>query len=380
MTPYYARNGVVIYCADCRDVLPTLGPFKSIITDPPYHLTSVSRKGSSRTNDPASPFGRHRIGERGFMGKTWDGGGVSFDPETWLSVLEAAKPGAMLLSFGGTRTWHRIAAAIEDAGWEIRDTICWLYGSGFPKSLNIGKSAGRAEWEGWGTALKPAFEPIIVAMKPLDGTFAENALAHGVAGLNIDGCRIGENPGYRYNADKNGTTFHGQQGERIRQTADKKGAQFIESTKGRWPANLILDDEAAALLDEQSGKTVSRAAPRGGTSPNPMSWGQVRADGQEMAGHTDSGGASRFFYCAKASCSERGEGNDHPTVKPLALMRYLCRLTKTPSGGLVLDPFMGSGSTLLAARLEGRPCIGIEKDERTCEIAVKRLEQLENVA
>jgi site-specific DNA-methyltransferase (adenine-specific) len=196
------------------------------------------------------------------------------------------------------------------------------------------------QWNGWGTALKPAWEPIILAMKPLVGTFAKNAETHGVAGLNVDGCRIGDNPGYKYNADSNGTTFHGQQGERQRRSAAKKGSDTIESTKGRWPANVILDEDAGALLDEQSG-------------------------------------ASRFFYCAKAAKSEKGADNTHPTVKPLKLMEYLCRLTATPTGGIVLDPFCGSGSTLLAARNTGRDYVGIELNEEYAAIARQRLESRE---
>lgn len=376
------------------------GLIDSIITDPPYGLS--------------------------FMGKGWDHGvpGVPY----WAEMLRVAKPGAMLLAFGGTRTFHRLTCAIEDAGWEIRDCLIWLYGSGFPKSMDISKALDKAAgaerevvgksnrhvsgkpeqrteglcgsstfqetvgmgmyvtapatdaaklWDGWGTALKPAWEPIILAMKPIDGTFANNALSHGVAGLNIDGCRVGDNPGYKYNADKNGTTFHGEQGNRIKQTAEKKGRETIESTKGRWPANVILDEEAGAALDAQTGvlKSGSNCIRRkeGYFGAGDSKHGGLGQAGDVQKTYGDSGGASRFFYCAKAGKKEKGEDNTHPTVKPLAVMEYLCTLTKTPPGGIVLDPFAGSGTTLLAARNTGRPFIGIEKEADYITIINKRL-------
>jgi site-specific DNA-methyltransferase (adenine-specific) len=366
------ENGIALYDGDLRDVLPTLpeAPVDFVCTDPPYGLD--------------------------FMGKDWDAQVPG--PEYWEAIARVCKPGALLLAFGGTRTWHRLACAIEDAGWEIRDTLMWLYGQGFPKSADVGKlidkahgaqrevvgdkldrpgyhlsaSAGGAAfgsgvashtveerikaaqitapateaakaWTGWAAALKPAWEPIILAMKPMDGTIAHNAETWSVAGMNIDACRIGENPGYKYNADRNGTTFHGQQGARIKRTAEKNGAQYIESTKGRWPANLLLDGETAAQLD----------------------------------GETESiGGASRFFYCGKATKKEKGGDNDHPTVKPVALMEYLLTLLSTPTGGLILDPFAGSGTTLVAAKRLGRPCIGVELTPHNCDIAISRLSQI----
>jgi site-specific DNA-methyltransferase (adenine-specific) len=213
-------------------------------------------------------------------------------------------------------------------------------------------------------------------MKPLDGTIAHNAETWGVAGMNIDACRIGDNPGYKYNADRNGTTFHGKQGERIKQSAEKKGSQFIESTKGRWPANLLLDEKAAAQLDAQTG-TLTSGKPSGtrkGTSGDSGIYGSdANRTGSVLTGFGDTGGASRFFYCAKATKKERGEDNDHPTVKPLALMDYLLTLLSTPTGGVVLDPFAGSGSTLVAAKRLGRECIGVELDVHNCDIAVSRL-------
>jgi site-specific DNA-methyltransferase (adenine-specific) len=373
LTPYYEGPGVQIFCGDCRDVLPSLAGISTCITDPPYGL--------------------------GFMGKDWDHSvpGVHF----WQLVLAALKPGAHLLAFGGTRLWHRLAVGVEDAGFEIRDTLMWLYGSGFPKSLDVAKAIDKASGNergkrdavktgnaamsghnfertpkgtpiaaeakavsGWGTALKPAWEPILLARKPLQGTVAANVQAHGTGALNIDECRIGSEQ-CGWNGGQNPNSFGGF-----------SGPPGPPGPPGRWPANLILDEDSAALLDER-------------------------------------GGASRFFYTSKASRSERERGidgpavlhgksrgaaaaaargedydngdsgfnrtvrvrNDHPTVKPLDLMRWLCRLTKTPTGGIVLDPFMGSGTTLVAAREEFRPCIGIELDERYCEIAAQRLSQ-----
>lgn len=316
-----------ILCGDNREVLRGYSEnyFDAVVTDPPYGLD--------------------------FMGKEWDRGvpGVAF----WEGILRVAKPGSYLVAFGGTRSWHRLAVAIEDAGWEIRDTLAWLYGQGFPKSLDVSKALdaeagverpivgtktvtrilnpedvrvfnyatglkGRGGeipvtgpateaakiWEGWGTALKPAFEPIILARKPLIGTVAKNILSHGTGALNIDGSRIGS-----------------------------------EGGEGRWPANVLLDQEAAGILD-----------------------------GFE--------GASRFFYVAKATRSERTRGgsvhNPHPTVKPLALMRWLVKLV-TPPKGKVLDPFCGSGSTILGAEAEGFEGIGIEIDPDSVRVAKERL-------
>jgi site-specific DNA-methyltransferase (adenine-specific) len=254
--------------------------------------------------------------------------------------------------------------AIEDAGWGIRDCLGWLYGSGFPKSLNL-----KGEWQGWGTALKPAWEPIVLARKPLRGTVAQNVLEHGTGALNIDGCRVGtkevlgrtNNGRERYNpssytvASPERTTFD---------RSDVAG--------GRFPANLIHDgsDEVLAVFPEtKSGKLLP-----GHGSGNSFGVGNHDKKPNKISGNYggDSGSASRFFYCAKASSSERGEGNNHPTVKPQALMQYLCRLV-TPPGGVVLDPFTGSGSTLLAALKEGFRFIGIELEEKYCEIARRRV-------
>ena len=348
-----------LYQGDSREVLPLLEPeqFTACVCDPPYHLTQASRKGSPRNNDPKTPFGRTRLGSRGFMGKTWDGGDTAFRPDFWVEVLRVLKPGAMLLAFGGTRTFHRLICAIENAGFEVRDCLMWLYGSGFPKSLDISKAfrkTARAtrkvvgelarRWDGWGSSLKPAWEPIILAMKPLDGTFAENAHRHGVAGLNIDGSRIGSS-----------------------------------EAKGRWPANLLLDEEAGSLLDSQSGITKSGAMKRCvGPYPGGNATTFLRGHSGPHNQHGDSGGASRFFYCAKADKRDRTcEGrvtNSHPTVKPRSLMEYLCRLVTPPGGGLILDPFMGSGSTGIGALLTGNRFVGIELEPESFEIARQRVE------
>lgn len=465
-----------VLCGDCRTVMAGMdaGSIDTILTDPPYGLE--------------------------FMGKGWDHGvpGIEF----WETALRVAKPGAHLLAFGGTRTFHRLTCAIEDAGWEIRDCIMWLYGSGFPKSLDVSKAIDKAaprvgmfdpfaahyekcrkavglthaaiceaghfydkhnhggasvnwakghgvptraqwdilqpildlsktwvplidrieaerqvvgqhpgdmgglagqrlgetggditapatdaakHWDGWGTALKPAWEPIIVAMKPLDGTFAENALQHGVAGLNIDGSRVGlpiphQPGGWHHEHTINDDGWTG-------------GDQDDKPEQGRWPANVIHDgsDEVVSQFPETPNSSRPESAGRsyqgvGGKN----TFGSFGHIGHSSL-HDDYGSAARFFYCAKASSADRGNvtyealplfgepeeehRNEHPTVKPVELMQYLCRLTATPTGGVILDPFMGSGSTLVAAKREGRDAIGIEIDQRYCEIAMRRLEQ-----
>lgn len=393
MNPFFANDDAMIFNGDCREVLADMPEvfIDTVITDPPYGLE--------------------------FMGKGWDKGVPG--PDFWVEVLRVAKPGAVLLAFGGTRTYHRLACAIEDAGWQLRDCLMWLYGTGFPKSHNISKSidkrlgverepdkytganfknkvfgkgmgggvttkrgaAGSSEgkaWDGWGTALKPAWEPIIFAMKPLDGTFANNALEHGVAGLNIDAARITGDMGPDRAKGKPRRTDNTKYG--------KANATINpQSPLGRWPANVVLDEEVGAILDEQSGKNKSnKRGPTGrhvyghpdGRDSNAMRTSSTKDT--TTRGHADSGGASRFFYCAKAGKKERGEDNDHPTVKPIALMQWLARLTSTPEGGLVLDPFMGSGSTGVAALAEGRQFCGIELDEHYIEIAARRLAKGEN--
>ncbi len=342
---------------DLLRVLPTLQPntFDACVTDPPYNL--------------------------GFMGKAWDGTGIAFNPETWRAVYRVLKPGAYLVAFGGTRTSHRMVCAIEDAGFQIRDSLTWLYGSGFPKSLNLG--------QGRGTALKPASEPIVLAWKPFKGTIAANVAQYGTGGLNIDACRIGTSAGddarrVRHSGAGTGDIEQWRTGQRA---SDNGGSHL-----GRWPANVLLDEEAAAELNEQSGERTSGARKaRGDPFQSGMFEGGRRHGGLCEA---STGGASRFFYCAKPSRKEReagceglplalagsgdhrpggtmheraGDGgpvvrrNTHPTVKPVALMRWLVRLV-TPVGGTVLDCFAGSGTTGMACKAEARPCVLIERE------------------
>ena len=304
-----------VFNIDCRlgmSMYPD-NHFDSIVCDPPYEL--------------------------GFMGKKWDSTGIANSVEMWREALRVLKPGGHLLAFGGSRTYHRMACAIEDAGFDIRDQIMWVYGQGFPKSHNLS-----GQWDGWGTALKPAHEPICMARKPLIGTVAANVLAHGTGALNIDGCRVltTENQSrprgsFPFSDDAWGI---GRPDEVSQSHAD-----------GRWPANLIHDGsaEVTALFPDKSN---TPCAPQYG----------------------DDGSAARFFYCAKTSKADRGEGNIHPTVKPTDLMRYLCRLV-TPPGGVILDPFAGSGSTGKAATLDGFEFVGFELSAEYTKIANARMVQ-----
>jgi DNA modification methylase len=373
----------------------------SIVTDPPYEL--------------------------GFMGKKWDSTGIAYNVDVWRECLRVLKPGGHLLAFGGTRTYHRMACAIEDAGFEIRDQMQWIYGSGFPKSQNISKAIdkkfgakreviktvkgmgkqnpewngtakGRKEnyykpeyqltasatpeakqWDGWGTCLKPANEPIVVARKPIsEKTIADNVLKWGTGGLNIDGCRIPTDPAVddprlggkgSWKTDKAAKNVYegGYAGENIQSSA-----------LGRFPANVILDEEAGRMLDEQSGVSKSNTRqPTGGQILNPETgWNQNAMIDKTVRGYNDAGGASRFFYIAKASKKERGEGNNHPTVKPVSLIKYLVTLV-TPPDGVCLDPFMGSGTTAVACIKVNRKYIGFELLEEYCKIAEKRLSKEE---
>lgn len=454
----------------------------SVVTDPPYEL--------------------------GFMGKAWDKTGVAYNVDLWKEVLRVLKPGGHLLSFGGTRTYHRMTCAIEDAGFEIRDQIQWIYGSGFPKSLDISKAidkegkrylffdevrnfllehlkisnlkladinnhlgfanngSGMAghwfgnitqqslptkeqwfklkgllkfgnkfdeifmacvnpnerpiiglhpnpaseifqggklnkevyqtsaatkeakQWEGWGTGLKPSNEPICMTRKPLsEKTVALNVLKWGTGGINIDGCRI-ESNGNKLRGGRNSENYQGTAGEgwdrpwrktedglkRSKQNAD--AAQNKAEALGRWPANIIHDgsEEVVALFPNTKSGFMKKGTKRlMSSNPNKNTYGHFDPDEVENDTYGDSGSASRFFYCAKASKSERGEGNQHPTVKPIALMQYLCRLI-TPPVGIVLDPFMGSGTTGIGAINEGFSFIGTELSPEYFEIAQKRIE------
>jgi hypothetical protein len=388
----YRDNTIGLWHGDSRDVLASLADSwaDSIVTDPPYEL--------------------------GFMGKGWDGTGVAYDVELWREAFRVLKPGGHLLAFGGTRTWHRLAVAVEDAGFEIRDSIAWLYGSGFPKSLDVSKAIDKAAgaerevigagkyaargrrtdnvvfgeatpsdrevitapatadartWQGWGTALKPAFEPVVVARKPLVGTVAANVLLHGTGALNIDATRIALDDAVNLDAKQRqhvgsaGMAGLGESGF----AADHEQATY--NAAGRWPANVVLDEGQAAALDQQSGTTRSRTGQPRGAAPGD-GWGMT-ATGAE---YDDSGGASRFFYVAKAPKSERPvvEGVAHPTVKPLTLMRWLVRLV-TPPGGLVLDPFAGSGTTGEACALEGFRCLLIEQSAEYLPLIAARLDR-----
>jgi site-specific DNA-methyltransferase (adenine-specific) len=353
-----------VVIADCREALRKMkwNSVDAIVSDPPYGLE--------------------------FMGKEFDSLGDGPGQQAWhlawaKEALLVLKPGGHLVAFGGSRTYHRLACALEDAGFEIRDSLMWIYGTGFPKSRDVGKAFDKKtpdlakQWDGWGTALKPAFEPIVLARKPLEGTVIANIQKWGVGALNIVGTRTEVTPG----------------------------------VLGRWPTNVMLDEEAGTMLDKQSGLSTSpKTVVQGGKRINGGQYASTGGDTPdrhtEVPGHGDSGGASRFFYCAKTSRRERNvgssflywqkkdkhtvvrvtkaewealdpknraHGNNHPTVKPMSLMRWLIKLV-TPKDGLVLDPFVGSGSTGLAAARENVRFVGIEKDENYAAIARSRLE------
>lgn len=374
-----------LFLGDSRDVLKILPDacIDSVVTDPPYALVSVVKRFGSPDAKPTRDGDVYSRASSGFMGKSWDTGETAFAVEFWAEVMRVLKPGGHVIAASGTRTYHRLAVAIEDAGFEIRDMVQWLYGSGFPKSHDVSKGidkaagavrakvrvdasdvrnpkatgAGRdgmdgatrpwieealargyhekdgdepatpeaAKWQGWGTALKPACEPWVLARKPLIGTVAANVLEHGAGALNIDGCRVG---------DEVRVNMPGSTNERVAMGGGWREDAQPTIAIGRWPANVIHDgsDEIAEGLGE----------------------------------------AMRFFYCPKASKADRGAGNKHPTVKPTDLMRYLCRLV-TPPGGIVLDPFMGSGSTGKACAQEGFAFIGIERESEYFDISLNRL-------
>jgi site-specific DNA-methyltransferase (adenine-specific) len=418
-----------LYLGDCLEILDTLAEnsVDTCITDPPYGLGFMGKEWDT--------FDKSQFGIAGNEGENdlkvkknfkvlprYNNGAGLYDfTLQWATeVYRVLKPGGLLLAFGGTRTYHRLVCGIEDAGFEIRDTVGWVYGSGFPKSLDIskaieakvqtGKSSPLAQrktamgadyrpsplagtpnygvtgnfinkdtnslpmqisaheaqlWDGWGTALKPAMELIVVAMKPLDGTFAENALKWGVAGYWIDGGRIGTEE----------HIVHGKEAGKFQPNGGETIKDYHE-VQGRFPANLIHDGSDEVLeLFPQTGKSTGGRIGNKGSALNMMGTNYEAGD----PGYGDSGSAARFFYCAKASRGERNAGLDiaeqnlHPTVKPIALMRYLARITKTPTGGTVLDPFMGSGTTGIACALEGRDFIGIEKESEYYEIAKKRI-------
>lgn len=357
-----------LFQGDCRELLRDLPDecVDAIVTDPPYELN--------------------------FMGKKWDGTGIAYDVSMWTECLRVLKPGGHLLAFGGTRTYHRMTCAIEDAGFAVRDSIQHIFGSGFPKSMNVEKAGAGEAWHGWGTALKPAHESIVLSRKPLVGTVAANVLAHGTGAMNIDGTRVEyANP---EDFAKMATQVQaikargGVMGNSWANVSDLSGANDA-STIGRWPPNVLLshtedcDDECAddcpvAEMDRQSGSSVSRKGkPRGSALPGD-GWGMTKTGAE----YNDSGGASRFFPCfkyhPKTSRKERDAvvSNTHPTVKPIELMRWLVRLV-TPPNGIVLDPFTGSGSTGVACMLEGFNFVGFEQSAEYVVIAEARIADAE---
>lgn len=361
---------VRILVGDCRDWMAQIEPnsLDACVCDPPYHLTSIVKRFGAANAAPAKvgKTGAYERASRGFMGQTWDGGDVAFDPATWEAVYRILKPGAHLIAFSGTRTYHRMACAIEDAGFEIRDCLMWHYGSGFPKSHNQS-----GEWQGWGTALKPATEPICLARKPLIGTVAANLAEYRTGALNIDGCRIEAQgrPAREVAAFRDGVTYKGNALEG-RVDGSLQSSKAVGTTDlGRWPANILHDgsDEVLAAFPDSEGSGPARTLKRGLRDDG---WGMADLPSELRDG--GSGSAARFFYCAKSSTEERGEGNNHPTVKPIDLMRWCCRLI-TPPGGTIIDPFMGSGSTLIAADAEQFNAIGCELSADYAAIAEDRI-------
>jgi site-specific DNA-methyltransferase (adenine-specific) len=451
MEPWHCDDRATIYHGDCLEVLRGLpdASVDSVVTDPPYGLEFMGKEWDrpwavtaeagvgyegrddlrlpshrdSRNANCQACGGRARGAKRcACTTPQWDRHPredmLAFGQwcELWAAeCLRVLKPGGHLLAFGGTRTWHRLAVAVEDAGFEIRDSIAWLYGSGFPKSLDVSKAIDKAagaeredvyadnprnmdnevygkglgvaliqrrpatpdaaRWSGWGTALKPAFEPVVVARKPLTGTVAANVLEHGVGGLNIDGCRIpGIDPANAKRLGRNYTSEDTNFGDG--QVQQIKAAVVGGNLAGRWPANVVLDEDQADALDKQSGPAGSNSTIRG----KGASGSEFLAFGQRSQVSHDTradGGASRFFYVAKAPARERPkvDGIAHPTVKPLTLMRWLCRLV-TPPGGVVLEPFAGSGTTIEAALMEGFHVVAIEREDDYLPLIAARLERI----
>lgn len=419
---------------DCIEILKTLpdNSVDSIVTDPPYGIGFMNKEWDSpQKHKELIERENKRSQERFEEGKSPVKGGFSKGVQPGLAIggakegrwfqewceiwgaecFRVLKPGGHLLSFSAPRTYHRMATAFEEVGFQVRDQIMWVFGSGFPKSHNIGKAIDKMgidnEWEGWGTALKPAHEPICMARKPLsEKSIAENVLKHGTGGINIDDCRIGNEtrtiPVHSEDVKDDKTLFG------LHPTIQH---ERVETTEGRFPANIMFDEEAGKILDEQSGiskPSKGRTAIKGGS---PIHQSKMRVDVEGHWPADNGGGASRFFYCPKVSKKERNAGlddledrlqaaaefrpnhmekalngedgnpfgrytptkNHHPTVKPIAVMEYLIKLV-TPKGGVVLEPFMGSGSTGIAAKNLGMSFIGIEKEQEYMEIAKRRIE------
>lgn len=462
--PINLDRGIVLRPGDCREVMQRMidagERVDAVVCDPPYHLTSIVQRFGADNAAPAKSEGATGVYGRasaGFMGKVWDGGDVAYRVETWRLAYELLKPGGHLVAFGGTRTHHRVWCAIEDAGFEIRDTLSWMFGTGFPKSHNVAKSIDKAArgvphggtdptsknhgkykggcsdanptgrgfgagpgqfmaeegddddrplvpeaqvWIGWGTALKPGFEPICLARKPLEDelTVAANVLKYSTGALNIDACRINwpdgkppeiGTPGWGGPAKKL-TAVPGQEGDTVERTEP--------NTLGRWPANICHDgsDEVVAAFpsapgaqapvtgDEPSASTANvygkfkRAASNrvGEASADRRYTDEGGTNFAMMPGERrfDSGSAARFFYSAKADADDRCDSK-HPTVKPVALMQWLVRLV-TPPGGLVLDPFAGTGTTGLAALREGFRAVLIEREAEYQGDIIRRFKRL----
>lgn len=338
--------------------------FDAIVTDPPYHLASISRRFGRKEAAPLTggepgSDNPYRAIATGFMQQTWDGGGIAFDVETWRAAYAVLKPGGYLAAFGGSRTFHRLAVAIEDSGFEIRDTIMWIHSSGFPKSHNL-----RGSHQGRGTALKPAFEPIIIARKPLTETsVAANVSRLGTGAINIDACRV---PADQW-------TERGGVG-RTTTTSVASGRPTATLPEGGWRKDRPTSRPGSKGVASYTAANV-RAGIRPPTSAS-EAVEQWRTDNGRWPANvilTDIDETwNRYFYCAKASKSDRGPGNTHPTVKPSDLMRYLVRLV-TPPGGSILDPFMGSGSTGVAAIQERFSFVGCEQQAEYIEIARRRI-------
>lgn len=439
-------DSISVIHADSREALRDIpdASVDSCVCDPPYALVSIVKRYGSANAAPAKDRdGLYKRAAAGFMGKQWDTGDTAFDPAFWVEVLRVLKPGAHLIAFGGTRTYHRLVCAIEDAGFEVRDQLAWLFGSGFPKSHDVSKGIDRAagaerevvgeipdrwtgagsvlnfatdraqetvrvtgapatdaakQWQGWGTALKPAHEPICLARKPLIGTVAANVLQHGTGALNIDASRIESEPREttpsgmdRLNA------ANAAQGYRPA-TYQKGTPAAPDPSLGRWPANVLHDGSEEVLRhfpETESGAMKRDVGAYAGENVTGFLRGRSGPDNQ----HGDAGSAARFFYTAKAdtedrvsTCAECGarfvarrpdcgcrdasgqpaKTRGHPTVKPVDLMAYLVKLV-TPPGGLVLDPFAGSGTTGMACMREGFRAVLIEREAEYVEDIKRRL-------
>ncbi len=415
----FLTGKVALHAGDCLDILRAMleNSVDSVVTDPPYHLTSIVKRFGAADAAPCKEgkTGAYSRASRGFMGKQWDGGDIAFRPELWAEVLRVLKPGGYVVAFGGTRTYHRLACAIEDAGFDVRDMVSWIFGSGFPKSHDVSKGIDKAagatreivgrkadprynspatatsgapmggidprpnsvenyakaglltaasteaarQWEGWGTALKPALEPICLARKPLsEGTVAANVLRWGTGALNIDGCRVEAD--WENDPSKRGFGygFNNEGYDKVGAVANAPGVKTAWTpSQGRWPANVVTDGSDEVVEAFPQSKGFSSQTDRVTTESN--YFGAHKNPGHRE-GRGDDGSAARYFYSAKADSDDR-IGSKHPTVKPVDLMRWLVRLV-TPPGGTALDPFAGTGTTGEAAWREGFKAVLIERE------------------